>query len=148
MKNPVLWFRITAVLMALFALGHTFGFLAFRPSAAEGQAVWASMNNVHIAEGGSTFTYGGFYRGFGLSISAFQLFFAWLAWILASMARQPAPGIRAIAWGMFALMLAEILLSLKYFSVEPAIFSVIGALCFAMAALSVPKSVPALEQPA
>ena len=146
MKNPVLWFRITAVLMLLFAIGHTLGFLAFRPSAAEGQALWESMNNVHIAEGGSTFTYGEFYRGFGLSISAFQFFFAWLAWILASMARQRVPGIRAIAWGMFAVMLAEILLSLKYFSVEPAIFSVIGALCFAMAAISVPQTGVAREQ--
>jgi hypothetical protein len=146
MKNPVLWFRITAVLMLLFAIGHTLGFLAFRPSAAEGQAVWASMNNVHITEHGSIFTYGGFYRGFGLSLSAFQLFFAWLAWILASMARQRAPGIRAIAWGMFAVMLAEIVLSLRYFSVEPAIFSVISALCFAMAAISVPSTETARAQ--
>jgi hypothetical protein len=140
MKNPVLWFRITAVLMLLFAIGHTLGFLAFRPSAAGGQAVWASMNDVHFKEGRAIFTYGDFYRGFGLSLSVFQLFFAWLAWTLASMARRQVVGVRAITWGMFGVMLAEIALALKYFSIPQVSFSVMGAFCVAMAAISVPQT--------
>jgi hypothetical protein len=130
---------MTAVFLLLFAAGHTFGFLAFRPSTTEGRAVWLAMNSVRFAEGHSTFSYGGFYTGFGLTITAFQLFAAWLAWLLGSMARQSAArqsaaAVRPIAWGMFALQIVGIGLSLKYFSAGPAVLSALAAVCLAIAA--------------
>lgn len=42
------WFRIAFVVMLLFAAGHTFGFLTFRASTADGQAVRAAMDTVHF----------------------------------------------------------------------------------------------------
>jgi hypothetical protein len=136
------WFRISAVLLLLFAVGHTFGFLAFRPPTAAGQAVWSAMNNVRFSDGGSTFSYGEFYRGFGLSISASQLFTAWLAWLLGSMPQRDPQSARLIAWAMVVLQLFGFGLSLKYFSVIPALFSVVGALCLGMGALSIRRSAP------
>lgn len=68
------WFRITSVLLLLFAAGHTFGFLTFRPATAEGQAVWAAMNGVRFAAGHGTSSYRGFYVGFGLFVSSFYVF--------------------------------------------------------------------------
>ena len=68
MKATVLY-KIASVLLILFAAGHTFGFLSFNPPSAEGRAVYDSMNNVHFKVKGSIFSYGGFYRGFGLSIN-------------------------------------------------------------------------------
>jgi hypothetical protein len=130
-----MWFRITAILILLFAVGHTFGFLAFRPSTTDGRAVWLAMNSVSFAEGHSTFSYGEFYLGFGLFITAFQLFAAWLAWLVGSMARQGAAGVRAIAWGMFALQIVGIGLSLRYFSAGPGVLSAMTAACLAMAAI-------------
>ena len=142
--KPVVWFRITAVVILLFAVGHTFGFLAFRPSTTEGRAVWLAMNSVRFAEGHSTFSYGGFYTGFGLSITAFQLFAAWLAWLLGSMARQSAAAVCSIAWGMFALQIVGIGLSLEYFSAGPAVLSAMAAACLAMAAISNRRSAVAI----
>jgi hypothetical protein len=133
------WFRITAVLMLLFAAGHTFGFLSFRATTDEGQAVFAAMNGVHFSKGHSTFSYGDFYRGFGLSITVSQLFFAWLAWTLASMAKEGAAGVKEIAWGMVVVQLGGVLLAVKYFAIAPASFSLMAAGCFAMGAISVKK---------
>ena len=133
------WFRITAVLMLLFAAGHTFGFLSFRATTAEGRAVFVAMNSVHFSEGNSTFSYGDFYRAFGLTITVAQLFFAWLAWTLASMAKEGAAGVKEIAWGMVAVQLVGVMISVKYVAAVPAVFSLAAASCFAMGALSVKK---------
>ena len=129
------WFKATAVIMLLFAAGHTLGFLTFRASTIEGRAVFAAMNSVSFTAGHSTFSYGNFYRGFGLSITVSQLFFGWLSWVLAGMAKQGSAGVKEIAWGMFAVQATGAVLSLMYFSVVPATFSVVAAACFAMGAV-------------
>jgi hypothetical protein len=128
--RATVWFRAAAVLMLLFAVGHTYGFLAFRPDTAEGRAVWEAMNSVRFSAGSLTFSYGGFYTGFGLSISAFDLFSAWLAWTLGSMARAGERRASTIGWAMFALQCVGFVLSLRYFSIVPAVLSAVAALCF------------------
>ena len=138
--RAVLWFRIAAVILVLFAAGHTYGFLAFRPTTAEGRAVWDAMNGVRFSEGGSTFSYGDFYTGFGLTISAFQLFEAWLAWRVGSMVRRGIWDARAIALGLFGLQCVGFVLSLRYFAIGPAVLSAIAALCFLGGLLSMPGS--------
>jgi hypothetical protein len=135
--RPVLWFRIAAGLVLLFAIGHTIGFLTFQPPSLEGQNVWKAMNTVRFSAGSSTFSYGDFYTGFGLFITAFQLFAAWLAWSLGSMARRGATGVPAIAWGMSALQLISLALSLRYFSAGPAVLSGLTAACLIVAAISI-----------
>jgi len=134
--KPVLWFRIAAGLMLLFAIGHTIGFLTFQPPSVEGQNVWKAMNAVHFSVGSSSFSYGDFYKGFGLFITAFQLFAVWLAWSLGSMARRGAPGVRMIAWGMSILQLVSLALSLRYFSAGPAVLSGLTAASLIIAAIS------------
>ena len=134
--RATVWFRVTAGLMLLFAAGHTFGFLTFEPVSAEGRAVWVAMNSTHFKEGGSTFSYGGFYVAFGLSITAFQVFAAWLAWQLGAMARRGVRDARAIAWGMVALQLAGVGLSLRYSLIVPAVLSLGTAVTLAMGAVS------------
>jgi hypothetical protein len=132
--RAVMWFRVAAVLMLLFAVGHTYGFWTFRPHAAEGRAVWEAMNGVHFSEAGSTFSYGGFYKGFGLSVSAFDVFSAWLAWTLGSMARAGEVRARSIGWAMFVVQCLGFVLSLLYFSVVPVVLSAVAALFFLMGA--------------
>jgi hypothetical protein len=124
------------VVMLLFAVGHTYGFLAFRPGTAEGRAVWEAMNGVRFPAGNATFSYGEFYLGFGLFISGFYLFGAWLAWTLGSMARAGEERARAIGWGMFVLECAGFGLSLRYFSVGPAVLSAVAAVCFLVGAFT------------
>jgi hypothetical protein len=134
--KPALWFRIAACLFLLFAAGHTVGFLTFRPSNPEGRAVWDAMNTTPLPVGSSTFTYGGFYLGFGLSITLSQLFTAWLCWHLGSMSRRAPADAQSITWALVAVQLIGLALSWKYFSTGPAILSLLTALCLAMAAIS------------
>ena len=138
--RAVVWLRVAAVLMVLFAIGHTYGFLSFRPHAAEGRAVWDARNNVHFSESGSTISYGEFYRGFGLSISASQIFVAWLTWMLASMVGRGSTDVRTIAWGLFVLQCVGLWLSLRYFGAGPAVLSAVAAACFLMGAISLRRS--------
>src|SRR5437867_4443896 len=50
-------FRIAAVLLVIFALGHTAGFLNFKPPTKEGFAVLNAMNSVRFQVGGTSFSY-------------------------------------------------------------------------------------------
>jgi hypothetical protein len=138
--RAAVWFRVTAGIMLLFAAGHTFGFLSFQPPTAEGRAVFAAMKNVHFSVGHTTFSYGGFYQGFGLSITAYQLFMAWLAWELGSMAKRGVMDVRGIAWGMVVLQLVGVGLALLYFSVVPAAFSMVTIFTLAVAATSMRRT--------
>ncbi|SRR5579884_893346 len=127
-------YRAASVVFVLFAAGHTFGFLTFTPPTAEGIAVRDAMNNVHFTVGGATFSYGGFYRGFGLSATVSMLFEAFLAWQLGALVRV-APGAAAkIGWGLCLVQVAGVVFSILYFSVAPAIFSLAVAACVGLAA--------------
>jgi hypothetical protein len=89
-------YRVASILFVLFALGHTYGFLSFCPSSAEGRAVYESMNSVHLVERGRSYTYGGFYRGFGLSATISMLFWAFLCWYLGELTRTNPADIGAL----------------------------------------------------
>jgi hypothetical protein len=142
--KPATWFRIAFVVMLLFAVGHTFGFLTFRPATAEGQAVWAAMNSVRFSVGHATFSYGGFYVGFGLFVTAFLAFQTWLVWFLGKMAERAVVEARGIAWSLCVLQVASVGLSLRYFAAVPAVLSVLAAACLGMGALRMGRGATAL----
>ena len=58
-------FRISSVILFLFALGHTAGFLSFRPVSPEAIGVLESMRQVRIDFGGKTVHWFDLYTGFG-----------------------------------------------------------------------------------
>jgi len=132
--KPTLFYRIAAVLLLLFAAGHTVGFLRFVPPTAEGQAVRSAMHNVHFALGRGTYSYAGFYDGFGLTVSVYLVFSAFLAWHLGALARRRPEAIGALAWAFFATQAAQLVLSLVYFFTAPAIFSGVVVACLGIAA--------------
>src|SRR5689334_13201037 len=61
--------RIAAVVLVVFAAGHTVGFIAFRPPSAEGLAVHQAMNSVQFEFDGAKHSYGAFYTGFGITVT-------------------------------------------------------------------------------
>ena len=134
MKAAIL-FRITAVLFLLFAAGHTFGFLSFKAPTQEAQAVYESMNNVHFTEEGKIFSYGGWYRGFGLSATAGMIFEAFLAWYLGRMARRGAPEVKTLGWALFIWQLPGLVLAWIYFGIEPMILSALVTVLIAIATI-------------
>jgi hypothetical protein len=113
--NATLFYRIAAVLFLLFTFGHTFGFLSFRPSSAEGQAVLESMYRVHFEAGGRTGSYGEWYRGFGLSITVSMLFWAFLSWHLGELARTAPHAIGVLGWAFFMVQTAGVVMAFLYF---------------------------------
>ena len=116
-------YRIAGWIYVLFAAGHTFGFLTFRPAAADALAVWQSMQDVRFQSGGSSFTYGGFYIGFGLSITFFILFSAFLCcWMSKAGQREPR-AVSMLGWALFVQQVGGLVLSVVYFALPPAIFS-------------------------
>jgi hypothetical protein len=132
--KATLLYRIAAVVFVLFAVGHTYGFLSLRPPTAEGRAVLESMNTVQFDVGGRHYTYGGFYRGFGLSATVSLLFSAFLAWHLGGLARTAPSAIGALGWAFFAVQLTGVVFSLKYFGPAPAVFSALVAIDLGWAA--------------
>jgi hypothetical protein len=139
MKATV-FYRIASVLLVLFAAGHTVGFLRFKSPSPEGRAVWDAMNNVHFQVRGASFSYGGFYIGFGLFVSAYLLFAAFVAWHLGTLAGKNPQAIGALGWVLFAVQLASLVLSWIYFSPPPVVFSALVAACLGWAALLVTRA--------
>jgi hypothetical protein len=109
--SATLLYRIAAFVFALFALGHTYGFLSLRASSAEARAVFDTMNTVHFEVGGRSFSYGGFYRGFGFSCSVSMVLSAFLSWHLGELARSAPSAIGALGWVFFTAQLAGVVLS-------------------------------------
>lgn len=122
-------YRIAAIVLVLFAAGHTAGFLAFKPPSDAGLAVHDSMHSVHFQLDGRGYTYEDFYKGFGLTITAEMLFAAFVAWYLGS-----HPGNKALGWALTALQVASLALNLVYFFPVTWIFSVVIVVCLAWAA--------------
>ncbi len=133
MTNATLFYRIAAVVFILFAAGHTFGFLAFKPSSPEGLAVRDAMQNVRFQVKGSSFTYGDFYTGFGLYATVYLLFSAFLAWHLGDLSRTAPQAIGALAWVFVAVQVVSLILSWRYFLLPPVILSALAAGCLAWA---------------
>lgn len=133
MMKATLLYRIASVLFILFAAGHTFGFLTFKPPSPEGLAVRDAMQNVHFQVNGSSFTYGNFYIGFGLFATVYLLFSAFLAWYLGDLARSNPQAMGLLAWVFVAVQVASLVLSWRYFLLPPVILSGLVAACLAWA---------------
>jgi hypothetical protein len=133
--NATTLYRMAAVLLILFALGHTVGFLKFKPPTPEALAVRDAMNNVHFEVKGASFSYGDFYTGFGLFVTAYLLFSAFLAWHLGGLAARQPRAIGSLGWAFFAVQITSLALSWIYFSAAPAVFSGAVAACLGWAAV-------------
>jgi hypothetical protein len=140
-KMAKVFYRIAAVLFLLFAAGHTAGFLTFHPKAPDAVAVQEAMRNVHFnmgTTGGVTFN--GFYTGFGLFVSAYLLFSAFLVWRLSMATVAEAPMARTLAWMLFTIQVASVALCLSYFGPVQAAFAIACAASVGGAALQTAKS--------
>jgi len=132
-KAPILY-RISSVLLLLFAAGHTFGFRQNNPEWGA-DAVLSVMRSVHFDAQGFTRTYWDFFSAFGLFFSVFLLFVAVLAWLLAGLPRETLVVVRGISWSLALCFMAITALSLKYAFTTPIVFSILITVCLTAAAL-------------
>ena len=132
MKASTLY-RIAAVLIVLFAIGHTVGFLQADPEW-KVDTLLASMKSIHFNIQGFNRSYWDFFVGFGLFVTAFLLFAAALAWQLGGLAAESLARLRVAAWA-FALCFAAItVLSWRYFFAIPLVLSFLITVCLIVAA--------------
>jgi hypothetical protein len=123
--SAALLYRIAAGVFVLFAIGHTYGFLTLRVPSPDGRAVYDAMNDVHFEVGGRSQTYGGFYRGFGLSCTVSLILSAFLAWHLGNLAQSAPHAIGSLGLVFFLAQIAGVALSFLYFGLPPALLSAV-----------------------
>ena len=129
-----IFYRIAAVLLVLFAVGHTLGFRQTDPTWGV-DAVVSAMRSTHFDVQGFHRSYWDFFVGSGFSVGVFLVFAAILAWQLGGLPAATLAGVRLTAWA-FALCFAAItVVSVMYFFMIPIVFSVLVTLCLTAAAL-------------
>jgi hypothetical protein len=132
MKASV-FYRIAAVLLLLFAIGHTLGFRQSDPKWGV-DALLSSMRTIHFDVQGSIRTYWDFYVGSGFSVGLFLLFAATLAWQLGGLPARTLAEMRGIGWAFALCFAVSTALSCRYFFIFPIAFSLLVTLCLAAAA--------------
>jgi hypothetical protein len=132
LKASILY-RIAAVLLLLFAAGHTVGFLQIDPKWGVDSTIMA-MRSIHFDVQGSNRTYWDFYVGFGLFVSVFLVFSAVLAWQLGGLPAGTLALMRGTAWALVICFGAVAILSWRYFFIIPIVFSIAILLCLSAAA--------------
>ncbi|MBZ5530608.1 MAG: hypothetical protein LAO20_04185 [Acidobacteriia bacterium] len=128
-----MFYRISSVLLLLFAAGHTYGFRQNIPEW-RADAVLGLMRSVHFDAQGFTRTYWDFFSAFGLLFSVFLLFAAVLAWLLGGLPAETLARVRSIAWALAICFVAVTALSWRYAFTTPIVFSALITVCLIAAA--------------
>ena len=138
-----IFYRIAAVLLLLFAIGHTLGFRQSDPAWGV-DALLASMRSTHFDVQGFSRTYWDLFQAAGFSVGVFYLFAAILAWQLGGLPATTLALMRGIGWTFAVAFAAITIISWRYLFIVPIAFSALITLCLAVAAwLSAkPVSVP------
>src|SRR5207253_10123642 len=118
-----IFYRIAAVLLLLFAVGHTLGFRQSDPKWGV-DALLGSMRSIHFDVQGFSRTYWDLFVAAGFSVGVLYLFAAILAWQLGGLPAATLALMRGTAWA-FALCFAAItVLSWRYLFILPIVFSI------------------------
>src|SRR5882757_19649 len=113
-----MFYRIAAVLLLLFAVGHTLGFRQSDPAWGV-DALLSSMRSIHFDVQGFNRTYWDLFVAAGFSVGVFFLFSAILAWQLSGLPAATLSLMRSTTWA-FALCFAAItVVSLRHLFIVP-----------------------------
>jgi hypothetical protein len=128
-----MFYRVAAVLLLLFAVGHTLGFRQSDPKWGV-DALLGSMRSIHFDVQGFNRTYWDLFVAAGLSVGVFYLFAAILAWQLGGLPAATLALMPSTTW-TFALCFAAItVVSWSYLFILPIAFSIVITLCLTTAA--------------
>ena len=127
MKASLLY-RISSILLLLFAAGHTVGFRQIDPKWGVDSVV-QSMKSIHFNVNGSDRTYWDFFVGFGLFVTVLMLLASIVAWQFGSLSPETLAAMRVSAWGFVVCFAVVAYLSWRYFFVIPIVFSMAILVC-------------------
>jgi hypothetical protein len=126
-------YRIAAVLMLLFDVGHTAGFRQSDPKWGV-DTLLASMQSIHFDVQGFSRTYWDLFVGAGFFVTVFLLLAAVLAWQLGGLPAETLALMRGTAWTLASCFLAMTILSWRYFFILPIVFLTVITVCLIAAA--------------
>jgi hypothetical protein len=133
MKSHVLY-RVAAVLLVLFGLGHTLGFRDHEPSWGV-DGVLALMHTVHFNVQGFSRSYWDLFQAAGFCVGVYYFFAAILAWQLGGLPPSTLAQMRTTAWALALSFAAIGVISWMFLFWLPIVFSVVITLLLAVAAL-------------
>jgi hypothetical protein len=134
------FYRIAAVLLLLFDIGHTLGFRQSDPEWGV-DALLASMRSMHFHVQGFDRSYWDLFVGAGFNVSVFLLFAAVLAWQLGHLSAETLALMRGTVWAFALCFVAMTILGWIYFFILPIVFLSLITLCLSAAAWLSAKSV-------
>jgi hypothetical protein len=126
-------YRIAAVLLLLFAAGHTLGFRQSDPNWGI-DTLLASMRSIRFDVQGFSRTYWDIFVAAGLSVGVFYLFAAILAWQLGGLPAGTLALMRGTAWAFAVCFAAITVVSWRYLFILPIVFSMVITVCLVAAA--------------
>ena len=127
-------YRIVAVLLVLYTLGHTLGFAHVDPRWGVDAPLAQLRSITFAAQGTPGRTYWGFYLGFGYFCSVLLLFAAALAWQLGAVPHEMLRQLQLLSWSFAAAFVVVTIISWQYFFTAPVVFSIVITLGLVAAA--------------
>src|SRR2546428_10962773 len=119
-----MFYRIAAVLLLLFAVGHTLGFRQSDPKWGV-DALLGSMRSIHFDVQGFNRTYWDLFVAAGFSVGVFYLFAAILAWEVGGLPAAAFGVQRGTAWGVAPFFAAIPGVGWRYPFIIPIAFSIV-----------------------
>ena len=133
MKASLLY-RIAAVLLLLFAAGHTLGFRQPPDPKWGVDVLLASMRSIHFDVLGFNRSYWDFFVAAGYCVGVFYLFAAILAWQMGGLPAALLAPMRGTAWAFAFCFAAITVVSWRFLFIIPIAFSSMITLCLTAAA--------------
>ena len=128
-----MFYRIAAILLLIFAIGHTLGFRESDPKWGV-EALLGSMRSIHFDVQGSSRTYWDLFVAARFSVGVFYSFAAILAWQLGGLPPATLALMRVTAWAFAVTFAAITVVSWRYLFILPIAFSIVITCCLTAAA--------------
>jgi hypothetical protein len=126
-------YRISAVLLVFFAVGHTLGFRESDPSWGV-DSLLGSMRSIHFDMQGFSRTYWDLFVAAGFSVGVLYLFAGVLAWQLGGLPAETLARMRGTSWALAVCFAAITVVSWRYLFTLPIVFSAVITVCLTAAA--------------
>lgn len=123
-------YRIAAVLLVLFALGHTLGFRQSDPAWGI-DPILGGMHSIHFDIQGFSRTYWDLFVAPGFTVGAFYLFVAVLAWQLGGLPVESLIAMRITLWALALCFAVITMVSWIHLFTIPIVLSALVTICLA-----------------
>lgn len=141
--KPHVLLRLSAVFVAVFAVGHTVGMLnAGKAGEPEEAAAITAMQAYHFVMMGSPRTLWDFFLGANWFMSASAALLVVLLWQAGGLARRHGASVRPLVVTLALGCAAYAALSVAFFFAAPVVANALGALCAGAAAVLLGRAQP------